>query len=62
MALTEAQEDVLCLLGHDAAEDLDAAQLLIVDQLAREDLAEWRGETPALTPLGHAELVRLLLD
>lgn len=62
MGLNEAEEDVLCLLGMGEADELDAAQMLLVDDLAAAGLAEWRGETPALTAAGRAELDRMLVD
>lgn len=62
MALTKAQEEVLCLLGMGEGEYLNAAELLVVDKLAAEGLAEWRGEAPRLTSEGCAELDRMLYD
>lgn len=62
MALTQVQEEVLVLIGLDAAEGLDAGQLLVVDALSAAGLAVWAGETPVLTAAGRACLDRMLMD
>lgn len=55
-------QDVLSLLATGETENLDTGDLRIVHQLARNGLAEWRGETPALTAEGWRELDRRLAD
>jgi hypothetical protein len=62
MALTDAQEEVLCMIGMGEAENLDAPQMLVVDELQVAGLAEWCGETPVLTAAGRAALDQLLID
>lgn len=62
MTLSEAQDEALVLIGMDATEDLGAVQLLVVDELQASGLAEWRGETPALTAVCRARFDRMLMD